>query len=156
MNIIELNIRNKKKSIDIDSFLNYCSEYFKVHINCFVNNSRNSQFVEKRIIIYKILTVNGYTQQQIADKLNRERSVISVHLNKFQNVHFGDLHFEYEKFLNDFVKSDFWAKTKKTMNNYDAYKTANPFDKENVCQNCGEPCEKYYCEVCLEEMKTEL
>ena len=40
------------------------------------------------------------------------------------------------------------------MNNYDDYKLANPFDNENVCQNCGEPCETTFCQECFKNMKT--
>ncbi len=113
MTLLELELRNKKKAIDINSFLKYCSKEFKMNKKYFTNHSRIYCFVEKRAIIYKILEINGYNQQDIADKLNRDRSIISYHLEKFKNKYLFDLHFKYEKFINDFVKSDFWAKTKK-------------------------------------------
>ncbi len=38
--------------------------------------------------------------------------------------------------------------------NYDDYKLDNPFDKENPCELCGEPCENEICEDCVNNLNS--
>ncbi len=104
----ELKISNFKRAIDFDDFFNYCSLEMKINQKSLVGKNRHWEEIDKRIVMYKILSLNGYTQQEISDKVKKDRSTISHHLAKFNNVFLIELHAEYQRFIAKLLKSKLW------------------------------------------------
>ena len=104
----ELKISGFERAIDFDEFVKYCSLEMKINQKSLVGKNRHWDEIDKRVIMYKVLSLNGYSQQEIADKTGKDRSTISHHLAKFKNVFLIELHAEYQKFINKLLKSKLW------------------------------------------------